>query len=269
MKSDSARWSPLRTGGCLGSGSARSLLLALVTLQLLLARPVQAQGPGMSHVEHAMDWGRETFVLAEVLEYAPGAADRPVRYDLLGWTGGASHRIWAKVEGEHGTRSGSGSTEFQLLYGRLLTAWWDGQLGLKLDARYGEGRTRTRTSLALGIQGLAPGWFEVEPTLFVSQDGDVAASLKASYDLLITQRLVLQPRLETSLAVQKVPEFGIGSGLNDADLGLRLRYEFRREIAPYVGVSWRRSFAGTAELARAAGEVTSEQSLVAGLRLWY
>ncbi len=269
MKSDTARWSPLRAGVFLVSGSTWGLLLALAMLQLLLAPPVQAQRTGMSDVEHSMDWGRATFLLAEVLEYAPGAADRPVRYDLLGWTGGASNRLWAKAEGEHGTRSGSGRSEFQLLYGRLLTPWWDGQLGLKLDARYGEGRTRTRTSLAVGIQGLAPGWFEVEPTLFVSQDGDVSASLKASYDLLITQRLVLQPRLETSLAVQKVSKFGVGSGLNDADLGFRLRYEFRREIAPYVGVSWQRSFAGTAELARAAGEVTSERSLVAGMRVWY
>lgn len=269
MRVDHAQQPRLCGARGLRSGSAVGLLLALLTFQLLLARPIQAQDTGMDPVDHSMEWGRETFILAELLEFVPGGADRAARYDLLGWTGGASNRIWAKADGEHGTRSGNGSTELQLLYGRLLTPWWDGQLGVKLDTRYGGGTSRTRASLAVGVQGLAPGWFEVEPTLFVSQHGDVSASLKASYDLLLTQRLVLQPRLETMLGAQEVPEFGIGSGLNDVDLGLRLRYEFRREIAPYVGFSWRRSFAGTADLARAAGEEVSDRSLVVGLRLWY
>ena len=206
-------------------------------------------------------------MLAEVLEFAPDSVGRPVRYVLLGWRGGASNRIWAKVDGEHGTRDGGGETKLQLLYGRLLTPWWDGQVGVRMDAQYGEGATSTRTSLALGVQGLAPGWFEVEPTLCVSQDGDVFASLEASYDLLFTQRLVLQPRLETSVALQEVPEFGVGSGFNDVELGMRLRYEIRRGIAPYVGFSWERRIGGTADLAHASGEPVREFSLVAGIRL--
>jgi copper resistance protein B len=223
----------------------------------------------MTQLMEMMRWGRETFALAEVLEYAPDGIERPIQYDLLGWTGGASNRLWAKAEGAHGTRAGGGETELQLLYGRLITPWWDGQVGLKVDARYGEGDTRTRTSLAVGVQGLAPGWFEVEPTLFVSQAGDVSASLTTSYDVLVTQRLVLQPRLETSAALQAVPEFGVGSGVNDVDLALRLRYEFRRELAPYIGVSWTRRFGGTADLARTAGAPVRESAVVAGLRLWY
>ena len=238
---------------------------------LLLALPgrAEAQGIGLTHLLEMMDWGRETYVLAEVLEFAPDGIDRPVRYDLLGWAGGASNRIWAKADGEHGTQAGGGETELQLLYGRLLTPWWDGQVGVKVDAHYGEGSTSTRTSLALGVQGLAPGWFEVEPTLFVSQYGDVSASLEASYDLLFTQRLVLAPRVELNASARRVPEFGIGSGLSDLELGGRMRYELHRKFAPYIGVNWHRRLGGTADFARDDGEPVSVTSLVAGVRTWY
>ena len=247
---------------------ARSAGLVLGLLLLTLPGRAEAQGIGLKQLLEMMSWGNETYALAEVLEFAPDGIDRPVRYDLLGWAGGASRRIWAKADGEHGTRAGGGETELQLLYGQLISPWWDAQVGAKVDVHYGAGDTRTRTSLALGLQGLAPGWFEVEPTLFVSQDGDVSASLEASYDLLFTQRLVLQPRLETSVAAQEMPEFGVGSGFNDVELGLRMRYEIRREFAPYVGVTWSNRFGGTADLARASGETVRDLQLVAGLRLW-
>lgn len=246
----------------------RSAAVVLGSLLLTLPGRADAQGIGLKHLLEMMDWGRETFALAEVLEFVPDGVGRPARYDLVGWTGGASNRVWAKADGEHGTRNGGGEMEVQLLYGRLITPWWDGQAGVLVDAHYGEGSTSTRTSLALGLQGLAPGWFEVEPTLFVSQHGDVSASFKASYDLLFTQRLVLQPRLETKVALQEVPEFGVGSGFNDVELGMRMRYEIRREFAPYLGFSWARRLGGTADLAHASGEPVREFSLVAGVRLW-
>jgi copper resistance protein B len=245
-----------------------ALAMGLSIALVVRAEAVQAQGVTRDHLHEMMDWGRQTLVLAEALEYAPAVTSRPVSYDLLGWTGGESRRLWAKAEGEHGTRAGSGHTALQLLYGNLVSPWWDAQVGVKVDIHYGEGSTNTRTSLALGAQGLAPGWFEVEPTLFVSQDGDVSASLGASYDLLFTQRLVLQPNLATSVALQEVPEFGVGSGLNDVELGLRMRYELRREFAPYVGVSWSSRFGGTADLARAAGEPVRDLRFVAGVRVW-
>ena len=233
-----------------------------------LARSADAQGIGFEELRNAADWGRETYLLSEVLEYAPDDAERPVQYDLVGWAGGAVHRVWLKADGEHGTRGGSrsGSAELQVLYGRLVTPFWDAQLGLRVDAYYREGRART--FVALGVQGLAPGWFELEPTLFVSQGGDVSASLTASYDVLFTQRLVVQPRLETRAALQEVPEFGVGTGFNDLELGLRARYELRRELAPYVGVLWSRRFSETADLARASGAPVREVSWVAGLRVW-
>lgn len=261
MRADAPRWA---TAGRV-SAAAAALLLAL-------ASPADAQQPmpGMPGV-HGMEdmrWGRESLLLAEVLEYVPGGTEQPIRYDLLGWYGSAENRFFAKAEGEQSTRTSGGAAELQLLYGRLVAPYWDAQVGVRFDADYGQGRADTRAALALGFQGLAPGWFEVEPTLFVSQDGDVSASFKASYDLLFTQRLVVQPRLETSAALQAVPELGVGSGLNNLELGLRVRYEIRREFAPYVGVSWDRRLGGTADLARAAGEPVRDASVVVGVRLW-
>lgn len=246
-------------------------IVAAAALIIALAVPdnvAKAQGVTPGQLGEIMDWGRETFVLAEVLEFVPDAVGRPVTYDLLGWAGGESRRLWAKAEGRHGTRQGTGQTELQLLYGQLISPWWDAQVGAKVDIHYGAGSTSTRASLALGVQGLAPGWFEVEPALFVSQDGDISASLEASYDLLFTQRLVLQPRMETRAALQDVPKFGVGSGLNDVEIGLRMRYEIRREFAPYIGITWSNQFGETADLARAAGSPVRDLQFVAGLRLW-
>ncbi len=121
----------------------------------------------------------------------------------------------------------------------------------------------------VGFEGLAPYWFEMEPAVFVSQDGDISARVTTTYDMFVTQRLIAQPRIEVNAAVQEVPEFGVGSGLNDLDLGFRLRYEIRREYAPYIGVSWQRRFAGTADLARLAGATVSDLAAVGGLRVWF
>lgn len=111
----------------------------------------------------------------------------------------------------------------------------------------------------------------MEPAVFVSQDGDISVRVTTTYDMFVTQRLIAQPRVEVNAAVQEVPEFGVGSGLNDLDLGLRLRYEIRREYAPYVGVSWLRRFAATADLARltGGGGAVSDLAVVGGLRVWF
>ena len=124
------------------------------------------------------------------------------------------------------------------------------------------------TFLGLGIQGLAPYWFEVEPTVYLSQDGDLSAELVAAYELLFTQRLILEPEVEVGLALQEVPEWGVGSGLNDVTAGLRLRYEISRQFAPYVGLSWMNRFGEAAELAEAEGEESSDLFFVVGTRMW-
>ncbi|MCC6430635.1 MAG: copper resistance protein B [Gemmatimonadaceae bacterium] len=217
---------------------------------------------------HNMSWGRETFVLSEVLEYAPSGVNRPVNYDLLAWTGGAVNRLWAKADGGIATRGSGLHGEYQLLYGRLVSPWWDAQIGVRVDHANEDGGAATRAGAVAGLQGLAPGWFEVEPSLFVTTDGNVSLDLTASYDLYLTQRLVLQPRLESAVSLRDDVEFGIGRGLSSTSFGLRTRLEVRREFAPYIGVVWDRSYGRTAQFARQAGAAAGEARLVAGLRLW-
>ena len=126
-----------------------------------------------------------------------------------------------------------------------------------------------RAGSALGVQGLAPYFFEVEATAYFGEGGRTAARFSAEYDLLFTQRLVLQPELEFTLHGKSDPERGTGSGFSDAQLALRLRYEIRRELAPYIGVAWVRHFGNTADLLRASGEDDSDVQFLAGVRFWF
>lgn len=248
---------------------------AVVALLALTAAPMAAQVsapvPDSMRVPtaHAMGWGRETFVLTEVLEMAPDAASRPVLYDLVGWTGGASRRLWFKADGGAATQGRDAHGEYQLLYGRMISPWWDLQLGARADVRTGVAAGDARVGAVVAVQGLAPGWFEVEPSLFVSADGNVSMDFTASYDLFLTQRLVLQPRLEASATLRDDETLGIGRGLTSTSFGLRTRFEWRREVAPYAGVVWDRSYGRSADFARLAGESPAEAAFVAGLRLWW
>lgn len=238
------------------------------TWAVALALAAAALTP-VAGVAQVMDQAIYTYVAVNELEYAPGLDERPLALDGELWAGGDYNRLWIKAEGEHSTVRDAGEYEVQALYGRFVASFWDAQVGIRLDAARAGGATETRAHLALGLQGLAPYWFEVEPTLFVSQDGDVSARLEAGYDLLFTQRLILEPELETTVAIQDVPEWGMGSGINDVELSARLRYEIVRELAPYVGVSWHRRVGGTADMARARGEEASESALVLGVRAWW
>jgi copper resistance protein B len=155
--------------------------------------------------------------------------------------------------------------ELQALYSRASSPYFNLQTGVRQDFNKGP----SRTDAVLGIQGLAPQWFEVDAAAFVSNHGDLTARLETEYELFLTQRLILQPRLELDAAAQDIPALGIGSGLGTAELGLRLRYEIRREIAPYVGIAWQRDIGETADHTRAAGERVQHTAFVAGLRLWW
>jgi len=157
----------------------------------------------------------------------------------------------------------------QLLYSRMIAPFWDFQAGLRYESIYGDGPDRDRNFAVVGVQGLAPYRFDVEPAVFVSENGDLSARFTATYELLLTQRLILQPRFETNLAAQQVEKFGAGRGFNDVELGLRLRYEMRREFAPYVGISWLRKLGDSEDFARDEGAQVDDLSLVAGLRLWF
>lgn len=241
--------------------------LSLVALLAVLAPPARAQGIGLEQLKHMMAWGTESLVLFDQIEYAPAAEGRPVSLDVTGWYGGAYNRLWFRAEGGQLTTERSGEAEAQLFYGRLVTPYWDALGGVRVDQRWGS-ESGTRAHLAVGLTGLAPLRFEFSPTLFLSQHGDVSARLEAEYHVLITQRLVAAPEIELNAALQEVPEWGVGRGLNDVELGLRLRYEIRREFAPYVGYAWVRRLGGSADFAREGGEGSSGGVFVVGLRVW-
>ena len=203
-----------------------------------------------------------TFIQADRLEYAESGEE--VVWDLQGWVGDDYRKLWVKSEGELADGSIE-ENEIQLLYSRAWTAFFDWQAGLRHDTDPGP----SRSSLVLGIQGLAPQWFEIDAAMFLNEDGDLSARLEAEYDLLLTQRLVFQPRFEIEAAAGSVPELGIGSGLGSTELGVRIRYEFSRKFAPYIGVNWTRLYGETADFATAAGGSDSDTSAIIGLRLWY
>ena len=215
------------------------------------------------------DRPRYTFLLADVLEYRPREGGDDFRWDLEGWHGGDFNRLWFKSEGEQNTAfKADYDIDAQLLYGRFLWKYYDLQAGLRLETQSYRGGNVTRGHLVLGLEGLIPYSFELESAVFLSQDGDVSARLSASKDLLFTQRFILQPRLETSAAVQRVERFTTGSGLNNLELGFRVRYEIRRKVGPYVGVSFDWSFFDTADLVREEGGDPSQVRFVAGVRMW-
>jgi len=208
-------------------------------------------------------------IIADQLEYRNNDGSDTLKWDIQGWRGTDYKKFWFKLEGENDTASSTGEFELQTLYSRAISAFWDFQVGARYDRTYGAGSGSDRVLAVIGVQGLAPYWFEVEPALFISDDGDVSARVAATYDLLLSQRLILQPRFEVNAAASAVREYGIGAGINDLQLGLRLRYEIRREVAPYLGLSWTKQFGDTRDLARAAGESSDDLAVVAGIRLWF
>jgi copper resistance protein B len=187
------------------------------------------------------------------------------RWDAEGWWGGDVHRLVLKSEGEGAFGGRTDAAEVQALYSRAIGPYFDLQGGVRQDLGAGP----KRSYAAVGIEGLAPYWFETEASLFLSDKGDVLGRAEAWYDQRITQRLVLQPRAELNFAAQDVAEQRIGRGLSTAELGLRLRYELRRELAPYVGVSWDRKIGRTGDYARAAGEGRGGAAAVVGVRTWF
>ena len=153
----------------------------------------------------------------------------------------------------------------ELLWGHAIATFWDTQLGVRYDSGVGP----DRGWLAFGVQGLAPYWFEVDATAYAGENGRTALRLGAEYELLLTQKLILQPRIELNLYGKSDVERGIGSGLSEAQTGLRLRYEFTRQFAPYIGVERVSKFGQTADIARDEGEKSAVTRWVAGVRFWF
>lgn len=197
-------------------------------------------------VAHSRNGGNATFIDGEA------------------WYGGDINKLWLKVEGGHAGGKWE-DLRSEALWSHAVATYWNTQLGVRHDSGAGPGRTWA----AFGIEGLAPYWFETDATFYVGQGGRTAARVQVEYELLFTQRLILQPKVEVNLYGKDDPQRGIGSGLSDLEAGLRLRYEARREFAPYVGVVWRQTFGRTADFARARGEYADDLQFIAGFRIWF
>lgn len=252
-------------------GAVRQVARRLAALALIasaFACRVDAQMPGMPEQKEMMAWGNTLFIFFEQLEYSPVGPDRQASMDARMWYGGAYRRVWLRAEGERSTagedRAADG--EVQLLYGRLIDPFWDAVVGLRGDRQWADGDSRSRVLLAVGLLGLAPYRFEFEPTLFIGPKGDLSARLGAAFPLLITQRLIVEPRIEFDAAMQAAPRYGVRRGIGEYELGVRLRYEFRREFAPYVG--WVRARDRDPLSGVAGGRSSAEHQLVFGIRAW-
>ncbi|MGM0555571.1 MAG: copper resistance protein B [Myxococcota bacterium] len=211
------------------------------------------------------------FLLGEHLEYRFRGTETPdqIGWELQGWFGGDLNKLWWKHDAEFVYESPAAvESETDVLYSRLITPFWNAQAGIQYANEWGlsDGDYEDRWSGVIGIQGMAPGMFEIDVAAYVSQDFDFTFSLEAEYDIRITQRLVLQPLTELSFAAQDIPERGIGAGMTDMNVDLRLRYEILREFAPYIGGRWQSDLFETAQRTRDAGGDPSQWMLIGGIR---
>jgi copper resistance protein B len=204
-------------------------------------------------------------VLWNVAEYQFRKGRDGYEWDGEGWYGGDINRLWVKSEGEGAFGEGLEKAEVQALYSRAIDPYWNVQAGLRYDFK----PNPSRVYATIGLEGLAPSFFDVEGALFLSNKGELMARAEGSYDQRITQRLILQPRAEINFAAQNSREIGVGAGLSDAEVGVRLRYDIRREFAPYLGVQYRRAFGRTRDYLRAEGEDAAGWSFLAGIRTWF
>ena len=219
---------------------------------------------GSMMMPHMGDQHSFSALLVDRLESVSTRDNTSAAYDLQAWTGGTYDRAVLKAEGD--VDSGKlQDARAELLWGHAVATYWDTQLGVRHDGGTGPGRGW----LAFGVQGLAPYWFHVDATAYVGDQGRTALRLATEYELLLTQKLILQPRVEANLYGKRDAERALGAGWSDLTVGLRLRYEIRREFAPYIGIEWAGKFGGTADYARAAGEDPEQTRYVAGLRFWY
>ncbi|RKF22667.1 copper resistance protein B [Altericroceibacterium spongiae] len=205
-----------------------------------------------------------TWFQAERAEYRARKGGDGYLWDVQGYYGGDYDKLWLKSEGEGTFGEKVEDAEIQALWSHAIGPWFDLQTGVRQDLT-----GPTRTHATIGVQGLIPYEFEVDAAAFLSNKGDLTARIEAELDQRITQRLILQPRGEVELSAQDIPEAGIGAGLHKAELGLRLRYEFTREFAPYIGVEQEWKIGDSADYARAEGEDPSTTNYVAGIRFWF
>ena len=205
-----------------------------------------------------------SYFLADKLEWQNADDGSAWAWDVSGWIGGDIDRLWLRSEGER-SNGKTEDAEIQALWGHAISPWWDVVSGVRQDFKPGA----PQTWAAFGLQGMALYNFEAEATAFIGESGQSAIRFEGDYDILLTNRLILQPTAELNVYGKNDPQRGIGSGLSNSEAGLRLRYEIRREFAPYIGVTWNRTYGNTADYAREDGEDRSEARLVIGVRMWF
>lgn len=202
--------------------------------------------------------------MTNLAEYQARKGADGYTWDGQAWFGGDINRFVLKSEGEGTRGEGVEAAELQALYSRAVGVYTDVQVGIRQDFE-----PRNRTYATVGFESLFPYWFDVEGAAFLSNKGELLGRIEGAYDVRLTNRLILQPRAEFNFAAQNTAETRTGSGLSNAEFGLRLRYEVRREFAPYIGVSWDRKFGKTADYARALGEDAEATSFVVGIRAFF
>ncbi|WP_410210161.1 copper resistance protein B [Aquirhabdus sp.] len=236
------------------------------------AAPADARSPDYSQGRdfgpipppHMMGTGTFANLLVNQLEVARDQGKTIANYDLEGWVGNDNNRLAIKAEGS--TSNGDlEDARTELLWRKPVTTFWNTELGVRQDS----GAGKDRTWLALGLQGISPYWVDLSGTVYVGDAGRAALRLEATYDWRITQRLILQPTLETNIYSKNDPAREIGRGVSDLQAGLRLRYDITRQFAPYIGVQTEQRYGKTAEYVRAKGESVSQTMAVAGVRLWF
>ncbi|AKF45041.1 Uncharacterized protein involved in copper resistance [Pseudomonas syringae pv. syringae B301D] len=217
------------------------------------------------HAGHQVhDSAINSYFLADKLEWQDANDGRALAWDLSGWIGGDIDRLLLRSEGER-TNGKTEEAEIQALWGHSISPWWDVVAGARQDFKPGA----PQTWAAFGLQGQAISDLDIEATAFIGEAGQTAARLEADYDLQLTNNLVLQPTAELNFYGKNDPQRGNGSGLSTSEFGLRLRYEITPQFAPYVGVSWDRSYGKTADYAREDDEDTQDARLVVGVRMWF
>jgi copper resistance protein B len=201
--------------------------------------------------------------LLDKFETSDAEGNAPLNWELDAWLGKDLNKFWVKSEGER--IDGETEQSNELLYSRAIASFWDVQLGLRQD-RVG---STEREFLTLGIQGLAPYLFDSSTSIFVGENNQFGLSAQFEYSLLLTQRWRLTPDFKLNFWSEDDAEMGAGSGISAAEIGLRLRYEIRREFAPYIGIRWSKNYGNTADFAAEEGEDIDSTQLVAGVRIWF
>ena len=189
--------------------------------------------------------------------------DKPVLLEAEAWFGKDLNKLWLKTEVEQ-VGSETEEANLDVLYSRAISPYWDAQVGIRKDFKPVD-----REWFAVGLKGVAPYYFDIDTTLYFGKGGRTAASLSGEYELMLSQKTAIVPELELNFFGQDDPEMGVGSGLSDANFSLRLQHEFRREFAPYFGITWTKLFGGTADYARDEGEDTNDARLMVGVHAWF